>query len=54
MLKEEAWMKVWLEAKQNWTDALNNVKPGTVFEDQYIVFYDEPFSTWAMKLFKKE
>ena len=53
-LKKEGWMKVWLEAKQNWTDALNNVKPGTVFEDQYIVFYDEPFSTWAMRLFKKE
>lgn len=50
-LRNETWMKMWLNEGQNWIDALNLLKPGCIYEDQYVIFYEETFNNWITRLF---
>ena len=38
-LKEEKWMQLWLSTGENWMDVINNIKPGQVYDDQYVIFF---------------
>lgn len=53
-LQDESWMKLWLLEGQNWIDVLNNIKPGNVYEEEYVIFYEETFNLWAARLLRKE
>lgn len=50
-LKDKAWLQVWMQSAQNWIDVLNNIKPGEIYDGQYVVFFEEPFNVWAVRLF---
>lgn len=52
-LKKEKWMQLWLNTGENWIDIINNIKPGQVYDDQYVIFYDETFNKWAARLLKE-
>lgn len=52
-LKEERWMSAWINAGENWFDIISNIKPGNVYEGQYVVFYDETFNLWAKRLLRR-
>ena len=51
-LKSEKWMQLWLQQGENWIDVMNNIKPGQVYDDEYVVFYEETFNLWAKRLLK--
>ena len=53
-LKNEKWMQLWLNTGENWMDIISNIKPGEIYEEQYIVFYEETFNLWAARLLRKE
>jgi len=53
-LKDEKWMQLWLNTGENWIDVINNIKPGQVYDDQYVIFYDETFNKWAARLLRSE
>ena len=53
-LKNEKWMQLWLNVGENWMDIISNIKPGEIYEEQYIVFYEETFNLWAARLLRKE
>ena len=53
-LKDEGWMQAWLNAGENWMDIISNIKPGQIYEGNYIVFYEETFNLWAARLLRKE
>jgi len=40
-----------MQGAQNWIDVLNNIKPGEIYDGQYVVFFEEPFNLWAVRLF---
>ena len=50
--KQEEWVQKWLADPQNWIDAVNNVKSGKIYENQYVIFFDENFYTWCNRLMK--
>lgn len=52
-LADEPWMPTFLNTPQNWMEIVQNVKAGAIYEGQYVVFYNETFYNWAMRLFKK-
>ena len=52
-LRNEKWMQVWLATGENWIEVINNVKPGQVCDDTYVIFYNETFNLWATRLLKE-
>ena len=52
-LKKEKWMQLWLNEGTNWMDIINNIKAGQVYDDEYVVFYEETFNLWAARLLKE-
>lgn len=52
-LADEVWMPEFLNAPQNWMEIVQNVKAGAIYEGKYVVFYNETFFDWAMRLLKK-
>lgn len=53
-LREEDWMLEWLRNGQNWKDVVDELKGGQIYEDKFIVFFDENFEQWTARLFRKE
>lgn len=53
-LKEEKWMKIWLSNGENWITIIQNIKPGQIYDNQYVIFYSETFNIWAARLFKEK
>lgn len=53
-LGKEKWLQSWINTGENWIDVVNNIKPGHVYDEIYVVFYDETFNKWAKRLFKSE
>lgn len=53
-LKNEAWMQLWLSTGENWMNVISNIKPGQIYEDKYVIFYEETFNLWAARLLRKE
>ena len=52
-LKKEKWIQLWLNEGTNWMDIINNIKAGQVYDDEYVVFYEETFNLWAARLLKE-
>ena len=50
VLKEEGWMQSWLSQSKNWVDITDNIKQGQVYDNESVVFYEETFNLWAMRL----
>lgn len=51
-LKHEGWMRTWFNCAENWVDVIDNLKPGQFYDKQYVVFFEEGFNLWAMRLLK--
>jgi len=51
-LRNEKWMQLWLNNGENWMDIIANIKPGQVYDDEYVVFYEETFNLWAARLLR--
>jgi len=52
-LKDEKWMQLWLQQGENWMDVMANIKPGQIYDDEYVVFYEETFNLWAARLLRR-
>lgn len=52
-LKKEKWMQIWLINGSNWIEIINRIKPGAVYDDEFVVFYNETFNIWASRLLKE-
>ena len=52
-LADEEWMPTFLSLSEVWTEVVQTVKAGAIYEDKYVVFYSETFYDWAMRLLKK-
>lgn len=53
-LKNEDWMQLWLQIGENWMDVITNIKPGQIYEENHMVFFEETFNLWAARLLRKE
>lgn len=49
-LKAEKWLKVFLDNADSWISLVNNVKAGEVYNNEHIIFYDEPINKWIVRL----
>lgn len=52
VLKEEEWMQSWLDNGENWVDVMQNIKPGQIYDNEYVIFYKETFNLWAARLLR--
>lgn len=52
-LKDEDWIQLWLNEGTNWIYIAENIKGGMVIDEENIVFFDEPFSSWAARLLRR-
>lgn len=51
-LKNEKWMQDWFKVIQNWLDAINELKCGVFLDEKFVVFYEETFYHWCIRLMK--
>lgn len=49
-LKAEKWLKAFLNNADSWISLVNNVKAGEVYNNEHIIFYDEPINRWIVRL----
>lgn len=49
-LKAEKWLKVFLNNADSWISLVNNVKAGEVYNNEHIIFYNEPLNQWIVRL----
>ena len=49
-LKTEKWLKVFLDNADSWISLVNNVKAGEVYNNEHIIFYNEPLNQWIVRL----
>ena len=49
-LKTEKWLKVFLDNADSWISIVNNVKAGEIYNNEHIIFYDEPINQWIVRL----
>ncbi len=54
VLKDEKWMQLWLQQGENWIDIINNIKPGQIYDEEYVIFYEETFNLWAARLLRAD
>lgn len=54
ILKEEKWMQSWLDNGENWVDVIQNIKPGQVYDGEYVIFYKETFNLWSARLLRAD
>ena len=54
VLKKEEWMQLWLDDGENWVDVIQNIKPGQVYDGEYVIFYKETFNLWAARLLRAD
>ena len=52
-LSNEEWVTPFLSDPQNWCDIVQTVKAGAIHEGEGVVFYNETFFSWVMRLLKK-
>lgn len=52
-LRNEEWMQIWLVSGENWIEIINNIRPGQVYDETYVIFYTETFNKWATRLLKE-
>lgn len=51
-LRDVDWAQSWYNNGQTWIDVLHNMKPGNIYNNDTIVFYEENFFLWATRLIK--
>ena len=49
-LKAEKWLKIFLNNADSWISLVNNVKAGEVYNNEHVIFYDEPINHWIVRL----
>ena len=49
-LKAEKWLKAFLNNADSWFSLVNNVKAGEIYNNEHIIFYDEPINQWIVRL----
>ena len=49
-LKAEKWLKAFLDNADSWISLVNNVKAGEVYNNEHVIFYDEPINQWIVRL----
>ena len=49
-LKAEKWLKNFLDNADSWISLVNNVKAGEVYNNEHVIFYDEPINHWIVRL----
>lgn len=49
-LKNEEWLSNWLKDFESWTHIIKNVRQGQIYESNELVFFEENFGEWAMRL----
>lgn len=49
-LKAEKWLKNFLNDADSWISLVNNVKAGEVYNNEHVIFYDEPINHWIVRL----
>ena len=54
ILKEQEWMQSWLDNGENWIDIIQNIKPGQVYDGEYVIFYKETFNLWSARLLRSK
>ena len=52
-LRKYPQIQLWLSRGENWMDLISTLKVGERYEDGNIVFFQEPFNNWAMRLLKE-
>ena len=50
LLRPLPWVGEFLTDINNWGVALQNLKTGTIFDKEVVVFFKEPFNEWVLKL----
>lgn len=50
-LKTEKWLKIFLNNADSWISLVNNVKAGEIYNNEHVIFYDEPINHWIVRLF---
>lgn len=53
-LKEEDWLQAYLDEGANWIDIVKNLHAGDIYDQEYVVFYEEPFNIWANRLLRRD
>ena len=53
-LKNEPWMKWWLNNSSNWVYIVQSIQAGAVYDEEVVVFYKETFNLWARRLLKAD
>ena len=51
-LAYERWMPNFLSTTTVWNEIINSVKTGAIYDGEYIVFFNENFYDWAVRLLK--
>ena len=49
-LKAKKWLKNFLNDADSWISLVNNVKAGEVYNNEHVIFYDEPINHWIVRL----
>lgn len=49
-LKAEKWLRAFLNNADSWISIINNIKAGEVYNNEHIIFYDEPINQWIVRL----
>lgn len=49
-LKTEKWLKNFLDNADSWISLVSNVKAGEVYNNEHVIFYDEPINHWIVRL----
>jgi len=50
--KEDQWMQEFLSQANNWIEVLKILKAGDIYDNEYVVFFKEPFNEWAIRLLR--
>lgn len=54
VLKYQDWFQKFINNNANWVYIVETCKVGAIYDDAYIVFFNEPFNLWAKRLLKAE
>lgn len=53
-LKKCDWIQTYFNDGKNWIEIVKICKAGTVYDDTYVVFFNEPYNLWARRLLKRD
>ena len=53
-LKDKLWMVGYLNNGENWIDLVNSMRVGAFYDNEFVIFYQEPINKWITRLLRKE